>query len=666
MAFLLSAPAKAEDNVNILNCEQYPCKEVIPGADAFEKAEGKLNVMKALKGGSHIGYVLLSTDIVDIPGYSGKPLETLIGMDTKGTIAGGKVVKHHEPILLVGIPETALHKFVSQYVGVNAGDKTVLGKSTDPKVKAVDAVSGATVTVIAEDRTIMKSARAVAESLGIIKRRAASTGHLIMDFKPMTWKELIDNDLVGHLKVMPEEVGQTGEPGQPWVDIYFGYLNLPVVGKNLMGENNYRWVSEEIAKGGHAFLVVSNGISSFKGSGFVRGGIFERFNFEQRGNSFTFRDTDYFNFYEVEAKDAPEFKEGGVFIIREEGFSPYESFTFNFLSAQIVGSIERKFNVFKTEYRLPKSYAIVEKEAEVEEAPWVGIWKANANSIVFLSILLAIILILFVWRSRLVKNRTAAKWTRYSVMAVSLVFIGYYKMAQPSATQALTLTHEFLHFYKSFNWGLFLLDPMIFILWWFIGITIILWGRGVFCGWICPYGALTEFAYRIFHKVFPNKFKYELPYRHHKWLIYLKYGIWGFLLLVSFKSMALAEKFAEIEPFKTTFLVGPLNRTWPFMLYFFVLLALSLVTYRVFCKYICPLGAGLAAPSTFRLFGIKRRDFCTKCHICARSCTSQAIDESGKIDRRECLYCLECEENFYDNEKCPPLIKEKKERQKGA
>ena len=52
-----------------------------------------------------------------MPGYSGKPIVTLIGMDTKGIITGVKVLRHSEPILLLGIPETALTRFLSQYVG---------------------------------------------------------------------------------------------------------------------------------------------------------------------------------------------------------------------------------------------------------------------------------------------------------------------------------------------------------------------------------------------------------------------------------------------------------------------------------------------------------------------------------------------------------------------
>ncbi|MDT8318027.1 MAG: 4Fe-4S binding protein [bacterium] len=647
-------------------CAHVPCSELIPEADSFSERKGSPFYVEAFKtedGKKNvIGYVFLSVDIVDIPAYSGKPMVTLVGMDLEGIITGVRVIQHSEPILMVGIPEEELTRFANQYVGLKADTRTKLGKSDDPDVVTMDAVSGATVTVIAQDLTIMKSARLIAQQVGIIKKTASTTGRLVEDFKPLSWQEILDAGLVGHLKVAPEEVGYDEAKGEePWVDIYFGYLNLPAAGLNLMGKNNYRWVKKEIEAGGHAFVIVSNGVSSFKGSGFVRGGIFERFNFEQRGNDFTFRDVDYFNFYDIAAEGAPEFKEGGVYIIREGGFSPFEPFSFNFLSAQVVGSIERQFNVFNAKYMLPTDYLVIEKRAEEDVPIWVGIWQGNLGSVAFIAIYLLAVIVLFVYRPKLVKNKKAATWIRYAVMATGLVFIGFHKMAAPSVTQALTLTHEFVNIMDGFNWGLFLLDPMIFMLWCFIAITIVIWGRGVFCGWICPYGTLTEFAYRIFHTIFPKRFRYEFPNKVHSKLIYLKYLIFFILLALSFMSMEVAERYAEIEPFKTAFLVG-LGREWYYVLYFVALFVACLVSYRFFCKYLCPLGAGLAVPSTFSFLGIKRRDFCNKCNICARGCGSGAIDEAGKIDKRECLYCLDCEENFVDDAKCPPLIKEKKDK----
>ncbi len=642
-----------------LDCRVLPCREVAPGADRFEPMEGlPFPVEKAYKGDTLIGYVFLSSDVVDVPAYSGKPIVTLIGIDGEGTIIGTKIVVHSEPILLVGIPVERLFDFAAQYVGINVRDKVRFGRTGEPGVKVIDAISGATVTVIAENKTIMVSARHVAEALGIVEKRREVVGRLVEEYRPMAWEELLEEGLLGHLRVMPEEVGYKNEGGRPWVDIYFAYLNLPMAGRNLLGERYWKWVKKDyIDKGYHVFLVVSNGISTFKGSGFVRGGIFDRFNFEQDGETFTFRDLDYTNFSDVQARGAPSFKEGGIFVLKDRRFNPLKPFTFTFLSPRIVSSIEREFYTFKSDYSLPPGYVIIER---VEEEPptWVTIWRENRYEVALYILFLILLLLLFSQRGYIVRRRGMARWIRYTVMAVALLFVGFYKMAQPSITQLLTVIHKFL---KGWEWSLFLSDPIIFVTWWFMAITILIWGRGVFCGWVCPYGALTEFLYRLFHRAFPDRFRYEFDYPIHKRLLYLKYVIFAFLLVISFYSMALAERFAEVEPFKTAFLVG-LNREWPYVVYFFILIGLCLVSYRFFCKYICPLGAGLAIPSILAFRRIKRRDFCERCKICARDCDIGAIDGRGRVNKRECLWCLACEENFWDAERCPPLIKEEKEK----
>src|SRR5688572_29673678 len=133
-------------------CDLVPCNEVFPGATSFSERKGQPPYVEAYAGDKLAGYVMLSTDITDTPAYSGKPVVTLIGMNTKGRFVGVKVLKHSEPILLLGIPESALTKFNDQYVGKFVGDKIEVGRAhADDGVIGIDAISGATVTVIAQN-----------------------------------------------------------------------------------------------------------------------------------------------------------------------------------------------------------------------------------------------------------------------------------------------------------------------------------------------------------------------------------------------------------------------------------------------------------------------------------------------------------------------------------
>ena len=92
----------------------------------------------AIKGGEPPGYVYLTTDVVNTRGYSSKPIDILVGIANDGTIVGAKLVEHHEPIVLIGIPQSKVDKFINDYIGLN------LIKSPTPGNKAPsDIISGA-------------------------------------------------------------------------------------------------------------------------------------------------------------------------------------------------------------------------------------------------------------------------------------------------------------------------------------------------------------------------------------------------------------------------------------------------------------------------------------------------------------------------------------------
>ncbi|MBV2208152.1 MAG: NosR/NirI family protein [Thermomonas sp.] len=656
-------------------CALVPCKDAFPGATYFSHRKGQPPYVEAYDNNSPqkklLGYVMLSTDITDTPAYSGKPVITLIGMDTQGRFVGVKVLKHSEPILLLGIPESALVNFNNQYLGKSVKDLIEVGPSRpDENVIGVDAISGATVTVVAQNQVIMMSGAAVARQTGIIEPTVRNQAKYIAADTKYSWAELVKQKLVQRLLVKPEEVGLP-RSSTPFIELWFGDLNQPDVGRSLLGNNAYERLHDSMQEGENAIFVIRTaGEESFKGSGFVRGGIYDRVQVKQGADSFTFRDLDAVNLYGIDAEGAPRYTEAAIFIIRSHAFSAAYPWKLAFLGNRVDRATgHRSFAVFEAKYWLPANL-LEGGRPKVEEnaAPWVRIWKSQPIKIALFALLLIAVAVVYAYREKLTrlsthKNKWPVNGFKYTFWTISVFFIGFGLMAQPSITQVLTWFHSILF---QWSWPLFLTDPFIFLFWIFIIVTVFLFGRGLFCGWMCPFGSIQETIYKVARFVGLGRYQTKLPQKWHDRLKWLKYAIFFFLLSVSLFSMGLAEKLAEVEPFKTTFLVGVMNRAWPYGLFVAAILGVSIFIERPYCKYICPLGASLAIPSTFRWFGLKRKQDCNTCKACAVGCGAQAIDSDGRIDHRECLHCLDCMILYTDTKGCPPLAVERKRREKAS
>ena len=656
-------------------CNYVPCTEVLPGATSFSERKGQPPYVEgyAEENGQRklVGYVVLSTDVTDTPAYSGKPVITLIGLTPQGNFAGIKILKHSEPILLLGLPESALIKFNDQYLGKFVGANIEIGRSRpDEDMIGLDAISGATVTVIAQNQVMMMSGAAVGRQVGILEKTVRPQAKFVDRGRKLDWATLVEEGLVQRLTVMPEQVGL--ERGKdPFIDLWYGYLNHPEVGRAIMGETGWRDLMARIKEGEHALFVIRTaGRESFKGSGFVRGGIYDRVQLRQGQDVFTFRDLDYYNLYGVSAPGAPSFTESAIFIVRSSSFSGAFPWKFIFLGNRVDRETgARTFINFDKEYWLPDAYLEGGRpEVKKPDAPWVRVWKTRALEIGLFSALLVAVAVVYAKRDALTRRSTRKnKWPvnafKYTFWVISIGFVGFGLLAQPSITQVLTWFHSLLF---KWQWELFLTDPFIFLFWIFIILTTFVWGRGLFCGWMCPFGSLSELIYKVAGAIGLKRFQFALPMKWHNRLKWVKYAVFFGLLAVSVFSMGLAEMLAEVEPFKTTFLVGMFNRAWPYTLFVAVLLGLSIFMERPFCKYLCPLGASLAMPSTFRWFGLKRKQECNSCKACAVGCGSLAIDEHGRIDHRECMHCLDCMILYTDEHACPPLAQERKRRTKAG
>jgi NosR/NirI family nitrous oxide reductase transcriptional regulator len=241
-----------------------------------------------------------------------------------------------------------------------------------------------------------------------------------------------------------------------------------------------------------------------------------------------------------------------------------------------------------------------------------------------------------------------------------LVWLGWYANAQLSVVNVLTFANSLL---TGFSWEYFLSAPLIFLLWASIAAGLLFWGRGPFCGWLCPFGALQELLNIIAQAVkIPQ---YRLPWGLHERLWPIKYIIFLGLFGMSLYSTAFAEQLAEVEPFKTA-IVLKFAREWPYVIYALTTLSAGLFVERFFCRYMCPLGAALAIPGRIRMFEWLRRwpECGTPCQRCAKECPVQAIHPEGHINVNECIYCMHCQELYFDDHRCPHMIQVRLKREK--
>ncbi|MBF0273271.1 MAG: regulatory protein NosR [Magnetococcales bacterium] len=657
--------------------------EVFPDADRFDEPKGSPAIGMAYKNNQPVGHLFRTSDI----GYSGKPIEILGGIDLNGVITGGKVVKHAEPILLVGIPEHKLFDFVTRYVGRN-----LLKEAESGTKQAIDAISGATVTAIVINDGIHRAARAIARGG---KAEAPIVRATLLDppFKATEWNTLLGEGAIRRMTLNHGEVDAaflkigagSGEPyikimppAELFIDLHVALATPADIGKNLLGEAEFANLREWLAPGQQALLIMANGSYSFRGSGFVRGGIFDRFKINQDGNSILLHDYQYRRMRDL-APGMPEFAEVGLFKMPEGvAFDPTRPWSLELLAHRPTGPIEKTFTSFSITYTLPERF--VQHPTPVAPAPsaaattqtpesatdddtpplWQRIWQDRMGDVVVLSVSLVILTLIFFFQELLVTHPRLVSWLRRGFLLFSVIWIGGYAQAQLSVVNVLTFLHALM---GHFRWEFFLIEPLIFVLWCATALSLLFWGRGAFCGWLCPFGALTELLNWVARQLGVPQFR--LPFAWHERLWAIKYVLFLGLLAISLTSMATAERLAEIEPFKTVVLLR-MDREWPYVLWAVGLLVAGLFVERFFCRYLCPLGAAIAIPGRMRIFAwLKRRRQCGElCSNCGNECLVQAIQPNGEIHPNECIYCLHCQLNYVNEAVCPTLIMRRTRRER--
>ncbi len=669
----VAAPLRAQD-VAASGYDHALLRQAFPSAETFGPFEGTPPAAAAYRRGELAGYVFSSHQVVQSKGYSAKTLDVIVGLGLDGRIAGTMIAEHHEPILIIGVGHDDLDALVAQYRDRDIRQTVKLGSNAS--ASEVDAVSGATISSLVIHDAILRSARAVARSRGLFGTSGPRLRFAA--FEPASWGDLLAEGSLRTLTVSVEEVRQAlalggGElfaEGVPppagnavYLQVFAGLATPLRVGRNLLSDQPLAALTAELGADDQLVFVAGSGLYSFKGRAYRQSGVFDRLEVVQGDKTFHFHTEDHHGIETLAIEGSPDLREIAIFILRAgQGFDPSRPWRLQFLLPAVANDGATPTATFDLPYSLPERYlspsAVAADTIPTTPDLWIETWWSRASDIAILAVALLVLTTILVFQDSIVKRRRLYERLRLGFLIFTLVWLGWLANAQLSLVNVLTFLEAVM---TEFRWDFFLLEPLIFMLWGYVALMMLFLGRGVFCGWLCPFGALQELLARIAIRF--GVPQWRLPFGLHERLWPIKYIAFVALFALFLHEPALAIKGAEIEPFKTAIILK-FDRAWPFVLYVFVLLAAGLFVTRAYCRYLCPLGAALALPARVRMFEwLKRRWQCgTPCQTCAQSCPVQAIHREGQINPNECIHCLTCQVNYNDDVVCPPLAERKRRR----
>jgi transcriptional regulator of nitric oxide reductase len=678
------------------------------GAERLGPEEGSPPAIAVYQSDKVVAYVFSTLDIIAAPGYSTTPFEVIAGIDLSGRITGAKVVFHNEPYI---VHDPQRQRLLDTFLAREAG-RPLRGATN---VLPPDFVAGATISTRA-----MRSAVSITGGLVLRARlvRTPATGTAATvpapdaeSFSRMSWDALLAKGAVVRRRVTSGEVAEAlaqagasdaklderlGKPDDLYIEFATGLFTLPAIGGNLIGMVNFEDYKNKLPNGAQAIFVASRGRYSFLGNKFFQdsaGHRFDRLRVVQDGQTFGFVQNDYL-WINAFAEGIRGMEDAGLFALsplagegKTGGFDPTKPWRLELLvNGEGAGPVTVAFGL---DYKVP-DVAVLTKpddapgerrvqpvaaaqtnagdakdsdfqlplELEPPVPAWVEAWHDSRVNVVILSMLLLVLTLIFVFQGMLARFRLAHRLVRNGFLLVVLVWLGWTAGVQLSIVNVMNYV---MAPFNHFDIGFYLAEPLMVIIAGYTLVSVVLIGRGVFCGWLCPFGALQELLAQLSRALRVPQWNPPVALEKRLWLG--KYIAAAAVLVLVMTQIDPSGATLEIEPFKTA-ITSKFTRAWPFVLYAVALLAIGLFSERAYCRFLCPLGGVLAFLDRLHLLNLlKRRPECgNPCHLCERSCPVRAIVPTGKIITAECFQCLDCQVEYYDDKRCPPLVQATKLR----
>lgn len=618
------------------------------------------------------GYGFESVPLAPLPGFSGAPVNLFVQITLEGVFIDVDIVTHNEPIFVSGLDGALFHKFVRQYKGRSVNDTLVVGipygdgGGSGSSLVYLDGVTKATASVRIAHESVLAAAFAVArEKLsgvgpripvrpnpeiddqltwddlverGIAKRRLVTNAELQLAFKDTLWAD--DDDIARE------------EPDAAYLDLWAIDVGSLAIAKAVLSPSSVDELKRfmEISDHDEPILLIDAGRHGLVSEDFVRNTSPDLISASQDNLPIALRDSDL----DVELLDGVPGEIAMIFRTdRRLGFDPTRDWTVSLRAVREHGSFRPEIGTvdFSLTHKTPEAFYIKDLPP-APEAPWRQALQQRSTDLIILAVLLVAIGGILLFAQSSLAALTAYTPIRLAFLAIMTGFVGWWGQGQLSIVTPLGVMRGVA---EGQSLSFLLYDPFSLLLWGVVIASFVYWGRGFFCGWLCPFGAMQEFAHHV------GKFlgirQIDVPDRWDRILSSLKYVILAVLVVTAFTAPALNDKLIEVEPFKTavtTFFI----REWYYVAYAVGLLLLSMVVFKGFCRYVCPLGAVMAIGGLLRRKDwIERRAECgSPCQLCKVKCNYGAIKPTGEIRYDSCFQCLDCVTIHDDRTQCVPMV----------
>ena len=628
--------------------------------------------------GAAAGFIFETEPLAPLPGFSGAAINVLITLDRDGKFLQAELLEHNEPIFVSGLGQAPFHEFMRQYRGLSIFDSITVGVpyGTGDRDGSgqiyLDGVTKATASVRIAHESILAASLAIAreqmqglaggpsptpkrdsgssaerEALdwdalveqGIIQRRTVSNAELQSEFAGTLWED--------------DDAEALADPQGDYLELWVIDIGPDAIARAVLDSGTLaeRDALLTIAEHDELLLLLANGRHGLVSEEFVRNTAPDLLLAEQGGLPVTLRDADT----DVGlTTGVPEFEHRMMLRTdRRLGFDPTRDW-------DLIIRVIRRHGSFMPEVGIREFRATQATPARFFDVPttpvprpiWVESALARRVDLAVLGGFLLLLTVTLLFRQHWIAAARRLRPYRLGILAFTLIFVGWWGQGQLSIVTVIGTLRAAL---EGTGFLFLLYDPFSLVVWIAAILGFLLWGRGLFCGWLCPYGALQEFADRLGRLLGIDRRR--VPEGIDRRLKGIKYAVLAVLIITGFVAPVLNDMLVEIEPFKTAITVG-FMREWWFAAYALCWLALGLMWFKPFCRYVCPLGAFMALGGLLRMRRwIPRREECgSPCQLCKVRCQYDAIEKDGSIAYSECFQCLDCVSIHDDPEQCVPVV----------